>query len=385
MRTAARLAVVLGLAVAASGARGAVSWDEHETVDGMRWTARATQGRMFELGSDREGRGAVDDEIEGVLVLPGEFKGGWVTAIGAHAFTGMEGITEVRFPDGLRSIGAEAFAGCTGLTRVVLPDGVYEVGEGAFAGCTALNEVVLGVHCLQVHSRAFEGCSALERIEIRGETGRLSIGDRAFAGCSGLARLDIAGRLLTMGDKAFSGCKGLKEIIVRKSGYFMMGRRVFAGCDALERVAWEREVYFSVAMSPDAQGKWSIEQVRRQGIDAFEGCTGIREVVINAMWPGQFGLAAIFPDAFAKIRKVTILEGSRQLPEGLFRGCAELEEVVLPESVTAMGAGVFEGCGKLKAVRWPTGLREVDPEALRGSCIEEGPVVAGNQDGETAE
>ena len=59
--------------------------------------------------------------------------------------------------------------------------------------------------------------------------------------------------------------------------------------------------------------------------------------------------------------------------------------MVLPESVTAMGADVFAGCGRLKTVRWPEGLREVDPDALRGSSIEEGPMAAGKRDVEAAE
>ena len=356
------------VAVAVAAARGEVSWNEHAVVDGVRWTARATGRWEFELGSDRGDRRALEGTVEGKLVIPATFKNGRVTGAGDRAFAGMEGITEVEFPEGFRRIGAEAFAGCTGLTRVVVPDSVYAVEAGAFAGCTALKEVVLGTNLWQLKERAFEGCVALERLEMRDGSRGIDIGNRAFAGCVGLTRVEFAARVHGVGEEAFEGCKGLKEVVIQDrygSVQFGMGRRAFAGCEHLERVEWNRTG--SVA------------------IDAFEGCTGIREVVINAVWPGELGCATIFPDAFGEIRRITILHGSPWLPEGLFRGCAKLEEVVLPDDVKSIKADVFDGCASLKAVRWPAELREVDPNALRGASIEEGPVVAGAQDDGVAE
>lgn len=379
MRTAARLAVVLVWAGAACGAWGAVSWDEHPVVDGVRWTGRTTRFREFTIGSDREGGRALEAGTTGVVVLPAELNGSLVKDIDARAFAGLEGLAEVVLPEGLRGIGEEAFAGCTGLRRVVVPSSTHGVGAGAFAGCTALQEVVIGTNVCSVGERAFEGCTALERIEMPEGPRMAEIGSRAFAGCTGLRKFRLSPRVSVVREEAFAGCTGLEELELPAGEYFkwmmlVLERRAFAGCARLERVAWTRPVRVAFRDGEDAGGS-----------DVFEGCTGIREVLFHTKWPGENGMSAVFPDAFGNIRRVECLEGSTEIFGGMFRGCAELEEVVLPESVTAMGAGVFEGCGKLKAVRWPTGLREVDPEALRGSSIEEGPVVAGNQDGEAAE
>lgn len=365
--------VVAGVLAAVAAARGEVSWDEHAVVDGVRWTARATGRWEFELGSDRGDGRALEGTVEGKLVLPATFKNGRVTGICGRAFAGMEGITEVEFPEGMKTIGKGAFAGCTGLTRVIVPDSVFAVEAGAFAGCIALKEVVLGAELWQLNERVFEGCVALERLEIRDGRRGIDIGDRAFADCTGLTRVDIGRRCEAVGAEAFAGCTGLKEVVI----HGRMDRRAFAGCDCLERVEWDREGSFSLGIWGDKRTGWGpVYAHPGDAIDSFEGCTGVREVVINAVWPGEFGLAAIFPDAYGEIRHVTILDGSPYVPEGLFRGCAKLEEVVLPDSVKSIKADVFDGCERLKTVRWPAELREVDPNALRGASIEEGPVVA---------
>ena len=120
-------------------------------------------------------------------------------------------------------------------------------------------------------------------------------------------------------------------------------------------------------------------------MDVFEGCRGVREVTLLSPHLQGWGCDKLFPDAYGDIQRAVLAEGSTAVTEGLFRGCAKLEEVVLPESVTSIGADAFDGCDSLKAVKWPTGLREVDPNALRGSSIEEGPVVAGEQEEGVAE
>ena len=379
MRTAAWLAMVLVWAGAACEAWGAVSWDEHPVVDGVRWTGRTTRFREFTIGSDREGGRALEAGTTGVVVLPAELNGNQVKDIDARAFAGLEGLAEVVLPEGLRGIGEEAFAGCTGLRRVVVPSSVHGVGAGAFAGCTALQEVVIGTNVCRIGERAFEGCTALERIEMPEGPRMAEVGSRAFAGCTGLRKLRISPRVWVVREEAFAGCTGLEELELPAGDHFtwmmlVLERRAFADCTRLERLRWTRPVRVAFR-DGEADG----------GSDVFEGCPGIREVLFHAKWPGENGVSAVFPDAFGHIRRVECLEGSTEISGGMFRGCAELEEVVLPESVTAMGADVFAGCGRLKTVRWPEGLREVDPDALRGSSIEEGPMAAGKRDVEAAE
>ena len=68
---------------------------------------------------------------------------GWVTYIGANAFTDYDAITEVDFGSGLKEIGKEAFKFCDGLTSVSLPVSFKIFGEESFRGCSNLKEI----HC----------------------------------------------------------------------------------------------------------------------------------------------------------------------------------------------------------------------------------------------
>ena len=59
-----------------------------------------------------------------------------LTTIRASAFYACTGLKQLTLPAGL--IGAYAFAGCGGPTQLIVPAGLTTIGEGAFAGCTAL-------------------------------------------------------------------------------------------------------------------------------------------------------------------------------------------------------------------------------------------------------
>ncbi len=62
---------------------------------------------------------ALNEDLTGMLVIPGQYKSGDVVAIAADAFQGLTDITGVTLPEGLTSIGNNAFAGCTGITTVI--------------------------------------------------------------------------------------------------------------------------------------------------------------------------------------------------------------------------------------------------------------------------
>jgi len=62
-------------------------------------------------------------------------------ALGSMEFP--ESVREIRIPDTVKRIGAYAFNGCKGLSEIVLPDGVEEIGNMAFFNCTNIKTIVL--------------------------------------------------------------------------------------------------------------------------------------------------------------------------------------------------------------------------------------------------
>ncbi len=71
-----------------------------------------------------------------------------VTSIGYNAFSGCNGLKNVKIPDSISLIGVGAFRNCTGLTSVVVPDSVTLIEINAFTDCINLTSIkVLNPEC----------------------------------------------------------------------------------------------------------------------------------------------------------------------------------------------------------------------------------------------
>ena len=64
-----------------------------------------------------------------------------VSAVGAHAFYGCTGLTQVTIESGITSLGASAFCYCSGLTAVTLAATVTALGSQTFGNCASLAEM----------------------------------------------------------------------------------------------------------------------------------------------------------------------------------------------------------------------------------------------------
>ena len=66
-----------------------------------------------------------------------------VTTIGASAFGGCSGLTEIHIPSSVTLIDAWAFMDCSGLITVTIPSSVSFIGNVAFNGCTGLSSITV--------------------------------------------------------------------------------------------------------------------------------------------------------------------------------------------------------------------------------------------------
>ena len=74
----------------------------------------------------------------GAIIIPDG-----VTDIGASAFEGCDGITEIRVPSSVEVIAFESFLDCVALKKLELSEGLLVLYGSAFDGCTNLKEVAL--------------------------------------------------------------------------------------------------------------------------------------------------------------------------------------------------------------------------------------------------
>ena len=97
----------------------------------------------YELNSDGEsytvvGIGTCADKH---IVIPSEYKGLPVTAIGRSAFGFCASLTSITIPDSITTIGDRAFEYCTSLTSITIPDSVTTIGQHAFYNCESLTSI----------------------------------------------------------------------------------------------------------------------------------------------------------------------------------------------------------------------------------------------------
>ena len=77
----------------------------------------------------------------GDVEIPSELNGIPVTAIGAYAFAGCVGLTEITLPFNVTTIGERAFYYCIQLENVEFPDSLEVVHPSAFENCTSLTDL----------------------------------------------------------------------------------------------------------------------------------------------------------------------------------------------------------------------------------------------------
>lgn len=95
-------------------------------------------GALTVTGCDKEQKDAV---------IPGEWSGYPVVAVGDRAFRKLEKLETVVLEEGVETIGSEAFADCTALASVELPKSLKEIADNAFEGCAALTSVTAPKNC----------------------------------------------------------------------------------------------------------------------------------------------------------------------------------------------------------------------------------------------
>ena len=102
--------------------------------------------------------GNIQDASE--IVVPAEYNGVAVTAIGDNAFVKRiqnyrNRIQKITLPDSIVNIGNDAFRGCDELTEINIPDGVTTIGNSAFSGCYKLPALMLPESVTEIGKNAF--------------------------------------------------------------------------------------------------------------------------------------------------------------------------------------------------------------------------------------
>lgn len=148
-----------------------------------------------------------------------------VTSLGKYAFYGLGELTEVKLPSTLTVIGEDAFEDCKKLTSIVLPDAVEEIHAQAFYRCVKLATVTFSKNLKTIGINAFStdaGNMALTSIDLS-KTQVETICGGAFGLNTELKTVHLPKTLLGFYGMGFTGDK-------------QYGEGAFQGCSNIEKV-----------------------------------------------------------------------------------------------------------------------------------------------------
>ena len=320
-----RLMILLAAGFAALGA-----WASTYTVGGYTWTyftVNTDAGQVAMIGNGSSC--AVTPKPTGALTLPskmGTYPVGW---IGANAFYGCTGLTDVTIPSGVTDIADQAFEGCSAMKTVSIPASVTLIGNYAFANCASLASVTIPSGVTNLRQGAFAGCSKLEEVKL--PSSLQTIEKWAFRNCTSLKGLTIPGSVTSIGTEAFRDCSSLVVT------YLPLGLRG------------------KVAVSDVFSGTASGFEDRYYGSATASGCTWYFYVNAGggAVLSGTpFGRsAAVLPEPSGDLAIPSTLGDYTVtgLGSDSFRSCGKLKTVSIPASVTSIYTWAFDGCSGLES------------------------------------
>ena len=335
------------------------------------------------------------------ITIPATIDGYVVTSIGYRAFGGNTKLSSVRFSDAITTIGSNAFCGCTLLSTVTLPPNLTEIGSEAFAKCTALSEItipktlastlsshaygapfvdsglkyaILEEGMTKIPSYLFEEATKLESVKIPNTV--TTIGSNAFYSCTSLSSITLPPNLTEIDSEAFAKCTALSEITIPKTLASTLSSHAYGApfADSGLKYAVLEE---GMTKIPDALFKNSKDLIEvripntvtviqeevfynctslsivtlppyiaRLDQEAFGNCKSLTEITIpKTLTDVSWTYPNHGPFCGSGIVQATIEEGVTRVPDYLFEGASQLEEVSFAKSTVEIGKEAFRETG----------------------------------------
>lgn len=297
------------------------------------------------------------------VTLPSTLK-----TIGAGAFMGMVGLTEIELPETLEYIGEGAFY-LSGLTYVEIPASVRYIGLDAFTTCYRVlnssvtpsydfpdiyitidsgnmyykmwNDILFnkdGTRLIQDFSQDISVLTIPDTVQ--------SIDSGAFGYSYTLEKIIISENVQDIGYAAFYTCTALEEILVDSSNeYYCSADGVLYTKDMQRLLCFPSCLNIAVFTVPDG-----VKIISEYAIQYSEYLT---EIDLN-----NVETIEAFAFHYSSLKNATFSQTLQSIDSFAFYG-SDVESVVIPDSVTSLGSEVFSHCTGLKSICIGTGITEL--------------------------
>ena len=152
----------------------------------------------------------IGDCVDTDLIIPAEYKGKPVTAIGDRAFANYKSLKSVVIANSVVSIGMFAFVRCDYLESVTFGKSLKKIEQRAFAFCGYLKNVTFPEGLERIGGNAFEECEIIGEIVIPDSV--VYIGSYAFAKCTYLTKATLGNSLRSLNEGVFEYCRNMEEL-----------------------------------------------------------------------------------------------------------------------------------------------------------------------------
>ncbi len=291
-----------------------------------------------------------------------------VTSLADRAFFGCRGLKTIKLPATVKSVGTFAFLGCDLLERVDIPS-LNDWLAIKFAD--GFSNPLINAHDLYIDNVLLTNLVLPE--------GMTEVSNFAFTGAS-ITSITLSSTLTEIGSHAFYECTSLQTF---SSGQSLktIGIQAFDGCSALSEVILGSSVTdvkgYAFNQCPSLKTVTFGPNVSNVGTDAFAGCDALEAVNISdiASWCRiDFANAGANPLAKAHVllidgKEVTDLvipSGITEIKEGAFSGCTAIERVILGSDVTKIETKAFNSCPALKSVAFAGPVTSIGDYAFEG-------------------
>lgn len=334
-----------------------------------------------------------------------------VTEIGEGAFesTSSESysssLTKIILPSSIEEIPTNAFTFCTKLTDITIPEKVTKIGKSAFSNCAKLQNVNILGNVESIGEHAFSPCISLSKINLPdsvtsignyafmwGSTASMSlftlnklptnletVGNYAFYGCS-LKITELPKNLTSIGAYAFYNT-AIENITVGESKLITIGSETTTtlhtfGGPMLRSIQLNNvtvgNMQFrgtivdnlssleSYTLGPEFK-LWNWDEngiglntenktayLIRNDVTKFTIPTAV-EKLEGTGFQNSYMSSIDFEGESSRNITIDIGTGVTAFYKGMFKGCANLENVRLPD-VTFTDANTFKDCGKIKTI-----------------------------------
>ena len=275
-----------------------------------------------------------------------------VTDIERCAFYCCGGLTDLELPAEVKAIGAYAFYGCLNLSKISVDEAntTYSSEDGVL-----FNKDKTEMIC----------CPGAKTGQYRVPDGVTKIGADAFETCHRLTGIEIGGGVTEIETEAFWGSDSLLNISVDEAN---------ATYSSVDGVLFNKDKTELIWCPDGKTGQYRLpDEVTDIYQSAFYGCNGLTSIeigsgVTNLEWGMFYGcenLLEISVDEaninYSSLGGVLFDKDKTTLfycPKG------KTGSYQIPDGVTDMGMGAFYGCDGLKRVEIPSGVTNIEYNAI---------------------